>query len=212
MIISMSDVTDLARAERVDLATLLRTLSPEQWEAPSLCTNWRVRDVVAHMLSFEELNALGLVQRFARGWFVPDRTNAVGVSDYAEHTPDQLLDLLDESLDPRGLTAGFGGRIALVDGMIHQQDIRRPLGIERHIPPDRLVPALDFARTAPPIRAFWRARGLRLVATDLDWTSGRGPEVHAPAEALLMAIAGRRGITDELTGPGGRTLAERIGG
>lgn len=43
---------------------------------------------------------------------------------------------------------------------------------------------------------------VRLVATDLDWTFGRGPEVHAPAETLLMAIAGRRGLADELAGPG----------
>jgi hypothetical protein len=68
------------------------------------------------------------------------------------------------------------------------------------------------ARTAPAIGAFWRARGLLLVATDLDWDAGRGCEVRGPAEALLMAIAGRRGVTDELSGPGQRILAERIGG
>jgi hypothetical protein len=50
-----------------------------------------------------------------------------------------------------------------------------------------------------------------LVATDLDWAAGRGPEVHGPAEALLMAISGRRGIVQELTGPGQPTLAARIG-
>lgn len=203
--------THLARAERVDLAALLQTLTPQQWEVPSLCAGWRVRDVVAHMLSYEELNTGGLVRRFARGWFLPGRTNAVGVADYAGYSPQQLLILLDDSLEPRGLTAGFGGRIALVDGMIHHQDIRRPLGIARDIPADRLGPALDFVRIAPTIGAFWRARGLRLVATDLDWSAGHGPEVHGPAEALLMAVAGRRGITDELTGPGQPTLADRTG-
>ena len=50
---------------------------------------------------------------------------------------------------------------------------------------------LDFARTAPPIGAFRRIRGLRLVATDLDWAMGKGAEVTGTGEALLMAMAGR---------------------
>src|ERR687894_355212 len=94
----------LARAERADLLELLTGLTPQQWDGPTLCTGWRVRDVFAHF--------------------------------------------------------------------------------------------------APPIGAFWRARGLRLLATDLDWVAGRGREVHGPAEALLMAISGRRGVVQELTGPG----------
>jgi hypothetical protein len=35
--------------------------------------------------------------------------------------------------------------------------------------------------------------------------------VTGPAEALLMALAGRRGITHELSGPGLRVLAARVG-
>jgi hypothetical protein len=70
--------------------------------------------------------------------------------------------------------------------------------------------ALDFGRTAPPIHARSRIRGLRLVATDLDWSTGDGPIVEGAAEPLLMAIAGRS-TTDELTGPGLPTLAARIG-
>jgi hypothetical protein len=49
-----------------------------------------------------------------------------------------------------------------------------------------------------------------LVATDLGWASGRGPEVRGPAESLLMAMAGRRGVVDELSGPGQPTLAARV--
>ncbi len=46
------DVMALARAEREDLLGLLRTLTPEQWRAPSLCAGWTVHDVVAHLLSY----------------------------------------------------------------------------------------------------------------------------------------------------------------
>jgi hypothetical protein len=50
------------------------------------------------------------------------------------------------------------------------------------------------------------------VATDLDWATGRGPEVRGSGEALLMAMVGRHGVADELTGSGQPILAKRIGG
>ncbi|TWF74720.1 uncharacterized protein (TIGR03083 family) [Pseudonocardia hierapolitana] len=199
----------LARAERADLLEFLSGLTPQQWDAPTLCEGWRVRDVVAHMISYEVLRGREIFRRLARGRFRLARTNALGVAEMREAGPDELLALLEQRLEPSGLTTGFGCRVALLDAVIHQQDVRRPLGAPRTIPPERLLPALSFARFAPPIGAFWRARGLRLVATDLGWSSGRGPEVHGPGEALLMAIAGRRGVVEELTGPGQPTLAAR---
>ena len=201
----------LARAERADLTDLLASLTPAQWDAPSLCAGWRVRDVVAHMYSYDELGLAGLVGRFIKGGILPDRVNAVGVAAYADHSPDELLALARKHQQPKGLTAGFGGKIALTDGTIHHQDIRRPLGLPRDIPADRIRVVLEFARTAPTIGASRRVRGLTLVASDLGWTAGSGPAVEGTAEALLMAIAGRRGVAEELTGPGQPTIAERIG-
>ncbi|MEJ2889736.1 hypothetical protein [Actinomycetospora aeridis] len=114
--------------------------------------------------------------------------------------------------EPAGLTAMMGGKIALTDGMIHHQDIRRPFGLPREIPADRLIAALDTAKTAPTIGAAKRINRLTLTATDIDWSTGDGPEITGSGEALLMAIAGRRGITAELSGPGVATLSERIDG
>lgn len=207
-----ADSMSLAQDERADLADLLAGLTREQWDAPTLCTGWRVRDVAAHIISYDGLGPVGLVGRFARGWFIPDQVNEVGVRDHAQLSPDELLAAFRDHLRPAGLTAGFGGRIGLVDGLIHHQDIRRSLGLPREVPRERLAAALPFARVAPPVRAFSRARGLRLVATDLHWTSGGGPVVEGPAEPLLMAIAGRRDAVDELEGPGKPTLVMRLGG
>ncbi|TQM13956.1 maleylpyruvate isomerase family mycothiol-dependent enzyme [Pseudonocardia kunmingensis] len=201
----------LARDERADLAELLAELTPQQWDAPTLCTEWRVRDVVTHMISYEGLRHRDVARRALRAGFRPSRLNTLGVIERGDEDPAELLARLREQLEPTGLTAGFGGRVALLDGVIHHQDIRRPLGLPRAVPAERLRPALEFARFAPPIGAFWRARGLRLVATDLVWAAGRGPELRGPGEALLMAMAGRRGVVDELTGPGRDVLAARIG-
>jgi hypothetical protein len=46
----------------------------------------------------------------------------VGVTDYASRSPQQLSELMPIRAEPSGLPAGFGGIIALVDRMIHQQD------------------------------------------------------------------------------------------
>jgi uncharacterized protein (TIGR03083 family) len=199
----------MARAERADLAAFLATLTPQQWATPSLCTGWTVKDVVAHMISYEELGAMGLIKRFLKGRIV--RANEVGVDEFAPRSPQQLLEFLRNHLTPQGLTAGFGGMIALVDGTIHHQDIRRTLGQPRTIPADRLKRVLGLVPGNPRLGAGRRIRGLRLRATDIDWAHGRGPEVIGPGEALLMAMAGRPAALADLAGPGHATLAARLG-
>ena len=200
---------DLARAEREDLLALLETLSPEQWQHPSLCRGWRVHDVVAHVLSYEELAPLGLLRRFAAGRFTTDGTNAVGLAAYRDRSPAELVDLLRAHLTPSGLTAGLGGRIGLTDALVHHQDVRRPLALPRDIPAERLTAALQTALFAPVVRGVLRVWDVRLVATDADWSFGRGPEVGGPAESLLMTVAGRPGVLAELSGPGLARLTRR---
>jgi len=45
----------LTQEERADFAAFLATLSPQQWQVPTLCACWRVRDVVAHVISYDDL-------------------------------------------------------------------------------------------------------------------------------------------------------------
>ena len=199
----------MACAERADLAEFLATLTPQDWESPSLCSKWTVKDVVAHVISYEELGTLGLLKRFAKGWIV--RANEAGVDEFAALSPEQLLEFLRNHLQPRGLTAGFGGMIALIDGTIHHQDIRRSLGRPRTVPADRLERVLGLVPGNPRLGAGRRIRGLRLRANDVDWAHGRGPEVTGPGEALLMAMSGRPAALADLDGAGLGTLAERLG-
>ncbi len=128
---------DLAREEREDFADLLAGLTPEQWESPSLCAGWSVRDVAAHCVSFEGMSPRELTARFLKGRLQTDRINALGVADLADRTTDELVALIWANAVPHGLGAGFSGRIALTDNMIHQQDIRPRLGIPRTIAPAR---------------------------------------------------------------------------
>ena len=205
-----ADTMQMARAEREEFAVLLEGLTPQQWDSPTLCEQWRVRDVVAHVIGYDPLSRTQLMSRMAKGLVTRGGANAVGVAEYVVKSPEELTALVRQYAVPHGLTSGFGGRIALTDGMIHQQDIRRPLGIPRTIPAESLRIALDFSTWAPRILGGLRVRGLRLVATDLDWTHSNGPEVRGSGEALLMAMAGRRPALDDLDGPGKAKLAQRL--
>ncbi|MET8468594.1 maleylpyruvate isomerase family mycothiol-dependent enzyme [Streptomyces sp. NPDC006422] len=200
----------LATAERADLADLLDSLTDEQWEAPTLCEGWCVREVVAHVVSYEELGAAGGLRRFLRCGFSFDRANAAGLREYGRRSPDELRDLLRRHLRPSGLTAIRKGGVGLTDGMVHHQDIRRALGMPREIPAERLLPTIEFALRAPALPSRRAADGLGLRATDLDWSHGSGPAVRGPGEALLMAVAGRSAALDDLEGDGVGLFRERL--
>ena len=64
------DVRRLTQEERADFAAFLATLSPQQWQVPTLCACWRVRDVVAHVISYE-VDTRGLLAYLIRGLRVP---------------------------------------------------------------------------------------------------------------------------------------------
>jgi uncharacterized protein (TIGR03083 family) len=160
------------------------------------------------MVSYEELSTVGLLNRIAKGRFV--RANQVGVDEFATLSPHQLLEFLGNHRKPQGLTAGFGGMIALVDGTIHHQDIRRALDQPRTIPDDRLKRVLGLVPNNPRLGARRYIKGLRPRATDVDWVHGRGPEVTGPGETLLMAMAGRPAAAADLAGPGRATLVARL--
>ncbi|MDT5217084.1 MAG: hypothetical protein QOK18_5323 [Mycobacterium sp.] len=201
----------MVRAEREDLADLLAELTPVQWTHDTLCAGWRVRDVAAHVISYDDLT----VPRFAKRRIVDarcsmDRFNALCIDSYACFTTPDLVDLIHRRAQPRGYMAAFGGTIGLLDAMIHHQDIRRPLGRPRTIPIERLRTALQRSLYVPILCTAWRSRGLRLIATDADWTHGKGMEVRAPGEALLMSLAGRRAAFNELNGSGLNTLLHRL--
>lgn len=206
----MADRMALATEERRDFADFLDTLNSEQWQAPTLCERWNVRQVVAHVVSYDAAAPLAVGANFLRAGFRPGRVNDLQLLSVEAWTPDQLVGFLRSHERPRGLTAGFGGGIGLSDCLIHHQDIRRALGLLRDIPGDRVRESLDIALRAPVLPARHNAKGLRLDATDLDWSRGDGPTVSGPGEALLLALTGRAAALDELTGPGLDTLRNRV--
>ncbi|MGE2834130.1 maleylpyruvate isomerase family mycothiol-dependent enzyme [Mycobacterium sp. SMC-4] len=198
----MVRVRRLAHRERLEFADLLAGLTAEQWTAPTLCAGWSVRDVAAHTVGYLDQGVARLLKRMLAARGDVDRVNAAIQPTSVALTPAQLVDLMHRDAAPSGAGGLYGGRVALIECLIHQQDIRRPLGLARPISEDALRVCLTYARVSPVI-ATRRTRGLRLVATDLDWSAGRGPEVRGAGEALLLAMTGRvDAVREELAGDG----------
>ena len=59
------------------------------------------------------------------------------------------------------------------------------------------------------IGAKARVEGLRLIATDIDWHYGTGPEVRGPAAAIILGGCGRSALDAQLDGPGLAVLQAR---
>lgn len=204
------DLMSAAAAERADLLALLSSLTTAQWEAPSLCLGWSVKDVATHVVSYDELGTRASAMCFLRGGLRPAKINEVALARYQTLSHAQVLDMVSRNQRPRGLTAGFRGGIGLTDSTIHHQDIRRAVGRPRTIPEERLRVVLDFSLKAPTLPSRSNRRGLRLVATDIEWSSGEGPELTGPGEALLMAVAGRADALGEVDGDGAPLLRSRV--
>jgi len=193
---------DFIQAEQVEFADLLRALPRDAWAEPSLCEGWSVRDVVVHSAAHIH----------------NQQQNQTLISRYASGPVDALIVWL-ESNPAESTESAYQARRRFADIqrgelMVHQQDIRRALGIPRVISQERVQGVLAFG--LQPIgslgQAFGRerAKGLRLVSSENDWTWGTGKEVRGSLEALLMASAGRAVALEELDGPGVDVLAHRV--
>jgi uncharacterized protein (TIGR03083 family) len=187
--------------ELADVHQFVLQLDEAQWHTPSLCDDWTVMEVAAHLASFVGVSVMGLGTRMARGGFSPARANSKGVSEWCKRGRSAIIEALSPTPVP-GIAKVYA-RVGLTEVVIHHQDMRRPLGRPRAVPQERLRVALTVAARWPMgTGGNRRRRHVELRATDLDWSAGSGPQVSGPAEALLMALAGRRSVIAELQGGG----------
>jgi uncharacterized protein (TIGR03083 family) len=205
------ETSDEVRDEILDLAEHLDGLDDEQWNSPSLCALWRIRDVLAHVTAGAE-GAFGFGAIFGgmfRHGFNYNRWVAVDGQVRGQQDPGVVLKALRNAAANRKATPGARPVTGLAHVLIHGQDICRPLGITRDLPEAHLIPVADFVTTSFIFHAKKRIAGFKLTATDMDWSHGHGPEVLGPAEALVMMMAGRSAAFDDLSGEGKAALVAR---
>jgi uncharacterized protein (TIGR03083 family) len=197
----MTDIRVAVAGERTDLADLLARLPDEDWDKPTLCAGWRVRELVAHIVMPYRLSTprflLGMVR--ARGRF--DRfADRHARSEAAVLSPAELTETLRQNVDHPWKPPGGGYQGALSHDVIHGLDLTVALGIDRQVPMDRLQLILDDLNPRQ-LRYFGvDLTGIQLRATDLDWIHGTGEPLNGTAQDLLLVLCGRTLPPGHLTG------------
>lgn len=198
----------MVHAERAALTDDLALLDAGQWDAPSLCEGWTVRDVAAHLVDTARTTRIGFVAGLVRARFDFDRQNARGVERERGASPQETLERL-RRVASRTTTPPAPLDTRLVEEVVHGEDIRRAVGLVRSYPQEAVVRALRLQARTPA--SFGGAKELvarvRLTATDADLSIGEGPDVTGPVLSLLLAVSGRRAALAELDGPGLSVLA-----
>lgn len=204
------DVWRAIDAERLGLACLLDTLTTEQWESPSLCAGWRVRDVAAHLtLAQTGVPAATMALLRARGNL--DRMIHDTAVRQARLPAERYPALLRAMVGSRKKAPGVSYLEPLIDVLVHGQDIAIPLRLDRRMPAPAAMAAAD--RVWPdlyPFRARRRLGGIRFAATDCCWSAGEGLVAEGPIAAILLALTGRSAAVSQLSGPGVRELESRL--
>jgi uncharacterized protein (TIGR03083 family) len=167
-------LTSETQAERQRLASLFGDLTPEQWDTPSLCDGWRVREVVAHMTTPFRTTSIGVMADLVRAGFSFNRYADRDARSAAEAMSEaEFLDLLGRNVDHPWRPPGGGEAGALSHDVIHGLDITEPLGLPRH----RL--------NASP-------------ATDADVSVGEGSTaVTMTAREIVLVVTGRRPLYED---------------
>jgi uncharacterized protein (TIGR03083 family) len=200
----------LAHAERAALAKDLASLGAEQWRHDTLCEEWDVEQVVAHLTAAASLNRWRWLRSMLGARFRPDVHNQRQLAERRGSTPAETLDrfraVITSTTAPSWHTPAYLGEV-----VVHAQDICEPLGLIRTPSVDALTPVADFfARRNFTVASRTHVADLQLRADDGPFATGTGPLVTGTTLALVMCMAGRVSYLAGLDGPGVPTLQSRI--
>ena len=200
-------------AERRAQVDLLAALSEQEWDTPSLCAGWRVREVIAHTTMPYRYSTPRFLAELvkARGDFhrMADRAAR---RDAEQLSSRQLLDCLAVNVEHPWKPPGGGELGALSHDVIHGLDVSTALGRDGSAAPERVAMVLGGLQPKQ-LRYFGvDLTGIELRATDVDWSYGAGEPVSGRAQDLLLLVCGRSLPAGRLTGAAaGRFAAGPVG-
>lgn len=195
--------------ERRSLAATLAGLDDEQWEQPSLCEGWTVKEVAAHVIAHPQIGWAQMPGMVARN--LGHGYNAMifrEVKRLGERSTRESILADFETYDSSTRKVPTTTPVEpLIDALVHHQDILRPLGLRHEMAPEAAAVAADRSRTLAFLSGSRAVvKGTRMVATDIDWSRGRGPTLTGPVQELLMVCMGRGRVAEGLSGEGTELL------
>ncbi|MEV0060639.1 maleylpyruvate isomerase family mycothiol-dependent enzyme [Nocardia sp. NPDC050718] len=200
----------MTHTERAALADDLALLDDDQWARPSLCGDWTVEQVVAHLTAAASIGRLRWLASVLGARFDFDLHNARRLAEHRGATPAETLArfraVVTSTTAASGHTAAWLGEV-----VVHGQDIRRPLGLSTTPSTAAATAVADFYASRDfTVPSKTTIAGLRLEATDGPFATGTGPLVSGPTIALVMVMAGRAAGADALAGPGLPVVLDRL--
>lgn len=198
------------RDERARLVADLEGLGPDAWSAPTLCGDWSVEDVVAHLTAGASTGRWAWLRSIAGARFDADRHNARRLAEHRGPAPADTLaafrGVVGSRVAPTGDLWAWLGEV-----VVHGTDVREPLGLPGGPAPEAVeAVAAGYARKDFAVASRSTARGVRLVADDSGFRAGDGPEVTGSTLDLVMAMAGRPGAAARLGGEGAPALRAAV--
>ncbi|MGO4444082.1 maleylpyruvate isomerase family mycothiol-dependent enzyme [Mycobacterium sp. 2YAF39] len=208
-------VREMLRHNDERFRALAATLGPEEWAHPSLCDEWSNHDVLAHLvIGYRSGPGVTVGEIVCHGGSFDRANTAMARMLAAERCPVELLaEFAQLVYHPRGLGRIFPPRLLLGDHVTHELDILYAIGRVPEIPVAALVAVLNtqVALPNPFVPAFRNSRGLRLRATDADWSHGEvGPLVEGRSAELVSVLGNRARMLPALRGDGVDLLASRV--
>ena len=188
---------------RRSLLETFEQLDSDQWEVRSLCEEWNLKEMLAHLILAARPPTLRYIAAVARAWGSFDKANHLLAVADAGRPVDELLAEYRAVLEHRFSPPGWPPAAPLSDILLHTLDVRIPLGLPTDQTADHYEPVMGllFSRFRRPFTRKGRP-GVRWIATDHNWTIGEGPEVRASMADLALTAAGRRARLDQLEGGG----------
>lgn len=191
VVLGVDESWQVVDRERASLVDLLEGLGPQEWEKPTQCGDWRVRDVAAHLTIAARISYGAVLREFVRARGSFDRMIHDTSVREGELPVTEIVANLRSTIGTRRLAPGTTRREPLLDILVHGQDIALALGRERAMPVEAARDAADRVWTMRFPPRPWPLPRHRLVATDVEWTRGEGEEISGPISALLLLLTGR---------------------
>jgi uncharacterized protein (TIGR03083 family) len=204
--LSHKEAAALATTELDQFISLVESLDGDEWDQPTMCTKWSVRDILAHQAgayasgaSFAEFRRQGMGNPYMKEEKMPiDAINRRQLEDREGRSPETLLDEL-RSAGPKAIASR-----QKLPGLL------------------RAIPLIDFG---PPVgrapvgyltdniftRDTWSHRYDICVATGREMVLSSAHDGRITAlvirdlEAILRPLTGSSGFLLNLSGPAGGT-------
>lgn len=187
------EMQHLVKRSYLGLADLLETLPGERWDTPSLCEEWRIREVVAHMTMPARYTEEAFMAELRDCEFDFGRLNNRVAARDARLPTSQLVGNLRDEVQHRWIPPGGGYQGALSHVVIHGLDITVPLGESPRSPEEAIRVVLDGLTWGGGYAHFGTdISGRALRAADIDWSYGSGPPLRGSAADLVAHISGRK--------------------